>query len=163
MKNLGANILGMALGVAGFLVWLLPTIVFTTTIFSNTLAEVTNGFNLISFAEGVDGMVIAYSIALIALFVVAGLLALLSLVRVFIDNGKKPKYAGVQNLLGGLLALLSIVVLVFVIIIVTNQVAVDVNVGFQIYEANFSIGIASILACGISVLGALIMMSLNKK
>jgi len=160
MKKLLSNILAIAISVFAFLGFLMPLIVQNSTLIGNSSSSSISGYDFISFNEGVDGMVIAYSIAVIALFIVAGLLAVLSLARIFIDNGKKPKYQGIQNLLAIVLAILSVLVLVFTIINVSNGVSIDL--GF-IANTSPSIGIASILVCGVSVIGSLLVMFFKKK
>lgn len=158
MKKLISNITAIAMGAFAF-IGLLFTALNVFGKITDALYGSATGYQFISFSQNyvtgadVTTIEIFYSIFAIIMFVVAACLIAVSLLRMFADK-KKSKLNMIQNALACVLALVSILVLVFAIVYVQQ---------FNLIGFYAKIGMATILTCAVSVVGAVLVLLFNKK
>lgn len=163
MKKFLSNILSLVITVGSFLLPLLAMYTISISTLGIENSKSINGYDLIGFSEYNEWYVTLYSIAMIALFIFAGLLAVVAIARICMSTGKKSKKGSnlktIQNLLAIIVAVLSVVIFVSVILMVSNNFGIDVS----LLTAKLSMGIASILMVVVSILGAIGVYVYNKK
>ena len=164
MKKLISNIFGLAVGAFAFLGFLMAAIVQTSTITKDS-AMVT-GYDFISFEskeiaievlKNLQTLQLIFSILAVVLFIIAGLLIIVSLAKMFV-NSKKVNLAMIQNVLAFALSVIAIVLLILVIAyVVTYNNSEIVSNLFQC-----GIGIGTILIPVVTIIGSVLISMFNQ-
>lgn len=168
MKKLVSNILALGMGAFAFLGLLMPMFMISQDAVVTKLENVTSGYdflklsyNEIESALSYHWAQVAFSIAVIILFVLAGILVLFSVAKLLLEGNKKYKkvnWSSIQTILSVLVALVSIAILIFVICYISGY-----NDNLIMGIAPASIGVGAILLPIVSVICAGIITVFNKK
>ena len=117
MKKFLSSIIAICAGVFAFLGLIMPAFGYYVNAGIATNTTTCSGYDFISFEDGAATSQIMFSVFAIIMMVVAGILVLVSIVRLFADN-KKFKLGMIQNILACCLAVFAIATLICAIVFV---------------------------------------------
>ena len=158
MKKFLSNIIAICAGVFDFLGLITPAIglYVNAGILGGENTTWVSGYDFISFENGAPTSEIMFSVFAIIMMVVAALLVIVSVVRLFADN-KKYKLDMIQNILSCILAVFAIATLICAIAFVSDYNSATIHIGEE------KIGIGSILNCIVLVVCAVFVFLFNRK
>ena len=158
MKKFLSNIIAICAGVFAFLGLIMPAVGHYTNAVIGDSTVTTSGYNFISFEDGTQTSQIIFSVCAIILMIVAALLVIVSVIRLFADN-KKYKLSMIQNILACFLALFAIATLICAVIFVNDFNSSVLFV--KDYNYDF-IGAGSIINCVVLAVCAVLTFLFNR-